>query len=80
MFVISIKNGDNDPTRIYFDKYYMTLVETKDFNALFDNEPFSDQSVKNKQDAYEKHVEMSRNNYYTTGNLLDYLYHQNYYK
>ena len=23
---------------------------------------------------------MSRNNGYTTGNLLDYLYHQNYYK
>ena len=23
---------------------------------------------------------MSRNNDYTTGNLLDYLYHQNYYK
>ena len=23
---------------------------------------------------------MSRNNYYTTGNLLDYLYHQKYYK
>ena len=23
---------------------------------------------------------MSRNNEYTTGNLLDYLYHQNYYK
>ena len=23
---------------------------------------------------------MSRNDYYTTGNLLDYLYHQNYYK
>ena len=29
---------------------------------------------------YEKLVEMSRNNNYTTGNLLDYLYHQKYYK
>ena len=25
-------------------------------------------------------VEMSRNNDYARGNLLDYLYHQNYYK
>ena len=36
--------------------------------------------MKNEQEAYEKLVEMSRNNNYTVGNLLDYLYHQNYYK
>ena len=35
--------------------------------------------MKTKQDAYEKLVEMARNNN-TMGNLLDYLYHQNYYK
>ena len=35
---------------------------------------------KNKQEAFEKLVEISGNNDYTTGNLLDYLYHQNYYK
>ena len=29
---------------------------------------------------YEKLIEMSRNDDYTTGNLLDYLYHQNHYK
>ena len=28
----------------------------------------------------QKLVEMSRKNYYTTGNLLDYLYRENYYK
>ena len=54
----------------------MSLVEIKDFNALIDNEPFFDQLVKNKQEAFEKLVEMSRNKV----NLLDYLYHQNYYK
>ena len=42
--------------------------------------PFFDEPVKYKQGVYEKLVEMSRNNDYTTGNLLDYLYHQNYYK
>ena len=40
---------------------------------------FFEEPVKTKQDAYEKLVEMARNNN-TTGNLLDYLYHQNYYK
>ena len=29
---------------------------------------------------FEKFIEMSRNNDYTTGNLLDYSCHQNYYK
>ena len=36
--------------------------------------------MKNKPEAYEKFVEMSRKDDYTTGNLLDYLYHQKYYK
>ena len=37
------------------------LVEIKNFNALIDNKPFFNQSVKNKKEAYEKLVEMSRN-------------------
>ena len=45
----------------------MPLVETKDFNAFFDNNAFFDQPIKNKQEAYEKLVEMSRNADYTTG-------------
>ena len=80
MFLLSLKNGDGDPTRNYFDGYYMPLVEIKDLSALIDNKPFFDHTVKNKQEAYEQLIEMSRNNDYRTGNLLDYLYHQNYYK
>ena len=76
LFVISLKNGDNDPTRDSFDNYYMPLVDIIDFNALMDNKPLSDQLVKNKYEntcnayekSYEKLVEISRNNYYTTGN------------
>lgn len=56
LFVQSFKVGDNDPTRDYFDKYYMLLVEIKDFN----------QTVNNKQEAYKKAVEISRNDDYTT--------------
>ena len=58
----------------------MPLVEIKDFNALIDNKPFFDQPVKHKQEAYEKLLEMSRNDDYTTGNLLEFSYHQSYYK
>ena len=39
----------------------MPLVEVKDFNALIDNKPFFDQPVKNKQETYEKLIEMSKN-------------------
>ena len=80
LFELSFKNGDDHPTRNSFDEYCMSLVEIKNFNALNDSKPFFDQPVKNKQEAYEKLIEMSRNNDYTTGNILDYLYHQKYYK
>ena len=58
----------------------MPLVKIKDFNALIDNKPFFDQAVKNKQNVYEKLIEMSKNDAYTTGNLLDSLYHQKFYE
>ena len=32
----------------YFNRYYMTLVEIEDFNAVIDNKPFFDQPVKDK--------------------------------
>ena len=79
MFILSFKNGNNDRTRNSFDKYCMPLVEIKDFHASIDNKPFFDQPIK-KQEAHEKPFEMSRNKIYrkfTTGNLQDYLYHQN---
>ena len=41
----------------------MPLIEIKDFNAVIDIKPFSDQLVKSKQEGYEKRVEMSRENY-----------------
>ena len=46
LFLLSFKNGDNDRTRGSFDKYYMPLVKTKDFNALIDNDPFFELPVK----------------------------------
>ena len=80
LFVLLFRNGDDDPTRNSFDKYYIPLVEIKDFNGLIDSNFFFDRTVKNKQETFEQLVEMSRNGNYTTGNLLNYLYHPKYYK
>ena len=56
MLVLSFKNGNNDATEIFFDNYYISLEEIKDFNALVPNKLFFDQPIKNKQEAHEKIV------------------------
>ena len=63
----------------------MLLVQVNDFSASTDNKPFFDQPLKSKKEAYQKLIEMSKNitlqmSNCTTGNLLDYLYHQKCYK
>ena len=69
LLAFSFKNSDDDPTRNSSDEYYMPLVEIKNFNTFIDNKlPFV-QPVKNKQEAYEKRIEMSRIDHYTTGNV-----------
>ena len=51
----------------------------KDFNVLIDGKPFFEIPRKN-QEAYEAIIEMSKNNDYTKGNLLDYEYLKDHYK
>ena len=72
MFVLSLKNGNDDPLGDSLEKSYMPLIEIKDVNALIDNKPFFDQPVKNKHKACE---ELVKNDDYLTGNLLDHLSH-----
>ena len=72
------KNEDHD---IWLLKY--KAQQTEFFVILGHSLPFhpsGNLENQNKQEVYEKPIEMSRNNDYTTGNLLDYLYHQKYYK
>ena len=57
-----------------FSDYYVPNVEIKDFDVLIDGKSFFDLPVKNEEKAYEKIIEMSNNNDYTTRNLLDYGY------
>ena len=71
LFVLSFENEED---RTSFSKYYVPKVEIKDFNVLIDGKSFFDVPVKNKEEAYEKIMSISKNNDYTTGNLLDYEY------
>ena len=77
LFVLSFEN-ENDRTS--FSKYYTPKVEIKDFNVLVNGKSFFDVPVKNKEEAYKKIIEISKNNDYTTGNLLDYEYFSKHYK
>ena len=77
LFVLSFENEED---RTSFSKYYTPKVEVKDFDVLIDRKGFFDALVKNKEEAYEKIIEISKNNDYTTGNLLDYEYFSKYYK
>ena len=76
-FVLSF---ENETDRTSFSKYYVPEVEIKDFNALTDRRPFFEIPIKDKEKAYEQIIETSKNNDYTTGNLLDYEYFSKYYR
>ena len=67
LFVLSF---ENESDRTSFLKYYVPKVEIKDFNVLIDGKPFF--PIKNKEEAPEQIIEMSKNNDYTTGDLLNY--------
>ena len=71
LFALSFKNEDD---RTSFSKYCVPKVEIKDFNVLIDGKPFFEIPVKSKEEAYEAIIEISQNNDYITGNLLDYEY------
>ena len=45
-FVLSFKNGGNDHERRFSNKYYMSIVEIKDFNALIDKKTIFYQPIK----------------------------------
>ena len=75
LFVLSFENEDDKTS---FSKYYIPKVEIKDFNVLIDGKPFFETPVKNK--AIEAVIEMSKNNDYTTSNLLGFEYFKDHYK
>ena len=49
------------------------MQKIKDYKVLIDGKSFFfDVPIKNKEETYKKPTEMSKNNYYKTGNLSDY--------
>ena len=52
----------------------------KDYNGIIDKLAFFDLPIKTEEEAYEKIIDITRNNEHTTGNLLDYDYFKKHYK
>ena len=77
LFVLAYQNADD---RQSVAQSYLPKVMIKDFNVIIDKLAFFDLPIKNEEEAYEKIIDTSRNNEYTTGNLLDYYYFKKYYK
>ena len=65
LFVLSFSRNNNTDNRKSFSDYYVPNVEIKDFNVLIDRS-FFDLPVKNKEEDYEKIIEMSNNHDYKT--------------
>ena len=56
LFVLSFEN----------EEHYVPRVEIKDFNVIIDGKPFFETPVKNKEETYEKIIEIGKNSDYTT--------------
>ena len=76
-FVLAYQTADD---RHSYSQFYLPKVMVKDFNVIIDKLAFFDLHIKTEEEAYEKIIDISRNNEYTTGNLLHYDYFKKYYK
>ena len=77
LFVLAYQTADD---RQSFSQFYLPKVMVKDFNITIDKLAFFDLPIKTEEEVYEKIIDISRNNEYATGNLLDYDYFKKYYK
>ena len=77
LFVLAYQTAND---RQSFSQFYLPNVIVKDYNVIIDKLAFFDLPIKTEEEAYEKIIDISRNNEYTTGNLLDYDYFKKYYK
>ena len=77
LFVLAYGQDNNDKQS--FSRFYLPNVMVKDYNVIIDKLAFFDLPMKTEEEAYEKIIDISRSNEYTTGNLLDYDYFKKYY-
>ena len=80
IFVLSFARNILGDKRDSFSHYYAPNVKIEDFNVLTGRRCFFDLPVKNEEEAYEKIIDMSNNDDYTTVNLLDFAYFKENYK
>ena len=81
LFVLAYQvDANNNDNRQLFFQFYLPRAMFKDYNVIIDKLAFFDLPIKNEEEAYEKIIDISKNNEYTTGNLLDYDYFKKYYK
>ena len=78
LFVLAYQTADD---RQSYSQFYLPKVTVKDYNVIIDKLAFFDLPIKTEEEeAYEKIIDIGRNNEYTTDNLLDYDYFKKYYK
>ena len=77
LLVLAYQNADD---RQSFSQFYLPNGMVKDYNVITDKLAFFDLPIKTEEEAYEKIIDISRNNEYKTGNLFDYDYFKKYYK
>ena len=77
LFVLACRTADD---RQSFSQFYLPRAMIKDFNVIIDKLAFFDLPIKTEEEAYEKIIDISKNNQYAIGNLLDYDYFKKYYK
>ena len=79
LFVLSFQNNGG---RTSYTRYYLPLVEVKDYNAVINGRNIFDQPVKNNFITYDniQKIATGQGDHYTTGCVLDYKYFNNYYK
>ena len=80
LFVLLFERTATGDHRDSFSHYYILNVSIKYINVLIDGKGFLNLPVKNVEDACKKSIEISRNNNYATGNLLDFTYFKTNYK
>ena len=71
LFVLAYQTAND---RQSLSQFYLPNIMVKYYNVIIDQLAFFDLPIKTEEEAYEKIIDISRNNEYTRGNLLDYNY------
>ena len=74
---------ENNAKKYHRDSFlhcYVPNINIKDFNVLIDGKSFFDLPLKNEEEAYEKIIEINRNNEYKMGNLPYFAYFKENYR